>query len=249
MFDHATLRDWLPAKQVICEAGLSDTVFDQRMIAKLLQDLEVLPQIELGEPFGGALLHQQVCMEGTAMHRCPDNGVDPESLISEVGADAVRHGVLNAASPRKAFDWSNQSVRHAVRFLETLWRYAEPRLRGWSDSAIDEINEADRLRRSLSKWCQIGLQKITADYEALEMQRAIYNIARLFARIQDFEQRAYEQRGELESADRDAVVAALMLLIQVLAPVTPHIAEELWLRGGGDGLVSTARWPYAGNKL
>ena len=75
------------------------------------------------------------------------------------------------------------------------------------------------------------------------MQRAAHNTMLLFTRIQDFEQRALEQRGgELEPADREAIVAALLLLVQLLAPLTPHIAEELW------SLAGHQRWRDAGER-
>ncbi len=80
--------------------------------------------------------------------------------------------------------------------------------------------------------------------ERLELQRAAHNAMLLLTRIQDFEQRALRQRGgELEPADREAVVAALLLLTQLLAPLTPHIAEELWSLAGHTTLVSDAPWP------
>jgi leucyl-tRNA synthetase len=66
----------------------------------------------------------------------------------------------------------------------------------------------------------------------------------LLTRTQDFERRALEQRGgELEPADREAIVAALLMLAQLLAPLAPHIAEELWSLGGATSLVSNAPWP------
>ena len=89
-----------------------------------------------------------------------------------------------------------------------------------------------------------GCEKVTENLERLEMQRAAHNAMLLFTRIQDFEQRALDRRGgELEPADREAIVAALLLLAQLLAPLTPHIAEELWSLAGHTSLVSNAPWP------
>lgn len=86
--------------------------------------------------------------------------------------------------------------------------------------------------------------KVTDNLERLEMQRAVRNSMLLLTRIQDFERRALEQRdGELEPTDREAIVAALLMLAQLLAPLAPHIAEELWSLGGDTSLVSNAPWP------
>jgi leucyl-tRNA synthetase len=120
-----------------------------------------------------------------------------------------------------------------------------------SDAAVDppqaRSNTASEiLRRRLARWCRVGCEKITQDLERLEMQRAAHNTMLLFTRIQDFEQRALERRGgTLEPTDREAIVAALLLLVQMLAPLTPHISEELWSLAGHTSLVSDAPWPVA----
>ena len=64
------------------------------------------------------------------------------------------------------------------------------------------------------------------------MHKSIRNITRLFERIQDFEKRVVKRRGQLDRADAEAQVAALVLLAQALAPFAPHTAEELLLASG-----------------
>ena len=66
----------------------------------------------------------------------------------------------------------------------------------------------------------------------------------LFERIEDFEGRVRARR-EPTAEDRDAVVYALCLLVRMLAPVAPHIAEELWALTGSEGFVADAGWPGA----
>ncbi len=67
------------------------------------------------------------------------------------------------------------------------------------------------------------------------MHKAIRNITRLFERIQDFEKRVVKRRGQLDRADAEAQLAALVLLARTLVPFAPHVAEELLVaaRGGG----------------
>ena len=78
------------------------------------------------------------------------------------------------------------------------------------------------------------------------MHKAVRNITRLFERIQDFEKRVVKRRGQLDRADAEAQIAALVLLARALAPFAPHTAEELLL---GSGLAEAAelpvRWPEA----
>jgi len=106
------------------------------------------------------------------------------------------------------------------------------------------IDTSARLRRRLANWCSAACRKATGHVERLEVHRAADDVIRLLARIEDFERRTLERReSELDDDDREAIVAALLLLVQLLAPLTPHIAEELWSLAGRDTLVSGAPWP------
>src|SRR5271165_4599534 len=173
------------------------------------------------------------------------NGVDPDGLVEQLGADTMRLALLYAASPEHPFNWNEQPLLYSRRFLETLHGYAEPRLREWGpllDGAA-RIDTSEKLRRRLANWCSVAREKVTAELEQLRMQRAAHDAMRLLTRIQDFEQRTLQRRGELQDADREAILAALILLTQLLAPLTPHIAEELWSLTGSDTLVSSSPWP------
>ncbi len=88
------------------------------------------------------------------------------------------------------------------------------------------------MRDRLRKWCENGLARITEDTAELQMHKAIRNLTRLFERIQDFEKRVVKRRGQLDRADAEAQVAALVLLCQALAPFAPHAAEELLIAAG-----------------
>jgi leucyl-tRNA synthetase len=181
------------------------------------------------------------------------NVVDPNELVVHVGADTVRLAVLQAASPGRIFNWNDQPIRYCQMFLKKLYSYAEPRLRAWAaaqEGANDvartrqpRIELGDKRRRRLVNWCATALGKVTADFERLEMQRAAHNAMLLLTRIQDFEERAGERREKLREQDSEAVAAALLLLVQMLAPLTPHIAEELWSLAGNATLLAAAPWP------
>jgi leucyl-tRNA synthetase len=253
MFDHPEYKRWLPARQIVWGADAGGYMFDQRLIGKVLQDLGQLPRVPGREPFTNALMHQMIRLEGRKMSKHLGNVVDPNELVVHVGADTVRLAVLQAASPGRIFNWNEQPVRYCQIFLKKLYGYAQPRLVEWDRAGergrageAPRIDASDRLRRKLAHWCQVALQKVTTDYERLEMQRVAHNTMLLLTRIQDFEQRAVERRGELEERDREAIVAALGQLVQMLAPLTPHIAEELWSLAGNRTLVSLAPWPAPG---
>ena len=81
--------------------------------------------------------------------------------------------------------------------------------------------DTEFLRERLRKWCENGLERITADLEDLQMHKAMRNVTRLFERIQDFEKRVMQRRGALCREDAEAQVAALVLLAQSARALCP----------------------------
>jgi leucyl-tRNA synthetase len=162
------------------------------------------------------------------------NVVEPDKLVDQYGADTVRLAILYAAGPAKTLNWSDGALRFANRFLRNLWTYTHDRLAALDSVPHDEEAAADTefMRDRLRKWCDNGLERITADLESLQMHKAVRDVTRLFERIQDFEKRVVKRRGQLDRADAEAQVAALALLAQTLAPFAPHAAEELLIACG-----------------
>jgi leucyl-tRNA synthetase len=137
-------------------------------------------------------------------------------------------------------------MRFAGRFLNNLWDYALDRFAGVADAPVDEEAETDTafMRDRLAKWCENGVSRITDDLADLQMHKAVRNVTRLFERIQDFEKRVLERRGQLSRADAEALVDALVLLTRVLAPFAPHIAEGLLVEAGReDDVYLLSNWP------
>jgi leucyl-tRNA synthetase len=100
----------------------------------------------------------------------------------------------------------------------------------------------EHLRRKLAQWCEKAVEKTTAEMESLETHSAVRNVMLLFDRIKDFEKRVLARQPELSVADREALIDALGVLIQMLGPFAPHLSEELWIALGNDGDLQTP-WP------
>ncbi len=248
MFTHPDLRDWLPAERLVAGGDSGGFVFDQRVVTKALRDHGEFAFMEDGEPFAGCLFHEMVIADGRKMSKHLGNVVNPDELVERYGADTVRLAVLYAAGPAKTLNWSDGALRFASRFLRGLWTYSHDRFAALPDISHDPEAAADteHLRDRLRKWCENGLERITADTAELQMHKSIRNITRLFERIQDFEKRVVKRRGQLDRADAEAQVAALVLLAQALAPFAPHAAEEILLGSGRpEGSELAAMWPDA----
>jgi leucyl-tRNA synthetase len=245
MFTHADLRRWLPSERLVAGADSGSFVFDQRVVTKALRDIGPFAFLEQGEPFAGCLFHEMVIADGRKMSKHLGNVVNPDELVERYGADTVRLAVLYAAGPAKTLNWNDGALRFASRFLHNVWEYSHKRFEAAADAPVDEEAAADTefLRERLRKWCDNGLERITADIEDLQMHKAIRNVTRLFERIQDFEKRVLARRGGLSRPDAEAQVAALLLLARVLVPFAPHAAEEILASGGEDAANIPGPWP------
>jgi leucyl-tRNA synthetase len=174
------------------------------------------------------------------------NVVDPDELVESYGADTVRLAILYAAGPAKRLNWNDSALRFARRFLNNAWDYTTDRLAAAEDAADDAEAAAETafIRERLAKWCENAVSRITADLEDLQMHKAVRNVIRLFERIQDYEKRVIQRRGSLDRADYEALLGALDLLGQVLAPFAPHAAEQMLLAlGREDGADIAGPWP------
>jgi leucyl-tRNA synthetase len=246
MFSHPDLQRWLPSERLVAGADSGGFVFDQRVVTKALRDIGPFSFMEHGEPFSGCLFHEMVIADGRKMSKHLGNVVDPDELVEQYGADTVRLAVLYAAGPAKTLNWNDGALRFASRFLHNVWVYSQARFDGLAVAPEDAEAAADTgfMRERLCKWCDNGLSRITEDLGELQMHKAVRNVTRLFERIQDFEKRVIQRRGELCRADAEAQVAALKLLAQTLAPFAPHAAEGLLLAAGEpDGEALPGAWP------
>jgi leucyl-tRNA synthetase len=249
------LRHWLPCERVVAGSDSGNFVFDQRIVTKALRDIGPLAFLGDGEPFAGCLFHEMVISDGRKMSKHLGNVVDPDALVERFGADTVRLAVLYAARPQRSLNWSESSVLRCHRFLTQVHDYVHASIANASALAAadgaraaaaedePERDTTEHLRKRLAGWCETGLQKTTEDMEALEMHSAARNVMRMFDRIKDFEKRVKARRETLSRADSDALMDALAVLVRLLAPLTPHLAEELWLALGNEVSEPQMSWP------
>jgi leucyl-tRNA synthetase len=254
------LRAWLPSERLVAGSDSGNFVFDQRIVTKALRDIGPLAFLSDGEPFAGCLFHEMVIRDGRKMSKHLGNVVDPDELIARFGADTVRLALLYAARPQRSLNWSDSAIQRCHRFLTQVWEYALPRLApGFSPAAAGTPATGDdgelvrdtteHLRRRLEKWSETASEKVTEEMESLEMHTAVRNVMRLFDRIKDFEKRVLARQPELSRVDSDALIDALTLLVQLLAPLAPHLAEELWIAAGHDESGAGAPWPGVSSRV
>jgi len=152
------------------------------------------------------------------MSKSKKNTVDPEPIVDQYGADAVRWFMLSDSPPERDLPWSEAGIEGCWRFIQRLWRL------------FDGIEDAQGQDIALDRKLHQTIAGIAVDIEALSFNKAV---AKLFELVNAIE------RAE-PSASRTTAIRTLMRLV---APMAPHLAEEAWAANGGEGLIADAAWP------
>ena len=153
------------------------------------------------------------------MSKSKKNTVDPEPIVDQYGADAVRWFMLSDSPPERDLEWSENGIEGAWRFVQRLWRLFDGEASGatGSDAALDR-----KLHQTIAG--------VGADIEALSFNKAVAKLYELTSAIEK----------AAPSASRDTAIATLMRLV---APMVPHIAEEAWAARAQGGLIADTEWP------
>ncbi|MDQ1559881.1 MAG: leucyl-tRNA synthetase [Pyrinomonadaceae bacterium] len=254
-FDTAKVAYWTPVDQYI--GGIEHAVMHllyTRFWTKMMRDIGL---VTFNEPVRNLLTQGMVTnvVEGTgewkAMSKSLGNGVDPDEMIEAYGADAVRLFIMFAAPPENELRWLETGIEGAVRFLRRVynfvWRWRE-HVEG--TPAATGAGEFSDTARSLRRKTHQTIARITQDFSELHFNTSIAALMELLNALGDFDA-ATGAPAAASASDKFAVREALEALVLMLAPFTPHVAEELWesLGHAGGLLASGARWPVADAEL
>src|SRR5690606_36591732 len=170
------------------------------------------------------------------MSKSKANGVDPESVINEYGADTVRLFTMFAAPPEQSLEWTDSGVEGASRFLRRLWKSVATHLEAGQPGALD-VMQLDEQQKALRRKTHVTSQKVSDDFG----RRQTFNtaIAAVMELLNEVSRQADRSTPIGLTAEREAVEAAVLLL----APIVPHICHSLWQMLGHSDDVLNARWP------
>ena len=261
-FNKAAASHWLPIDQYV--GGVEHAVLHllySRFFARALRDCGLL-DLPSGEPFrglftqgmvthatfrdadgnwvvpadvdsvDGRLLHldtRQPVTRGAVekMSKSKKNTVDPEDIIAAYGADVARWFVLSDSPPERDVEWSDEGVKGAWRFQHKVWALLDGAPTGDPLAAPGGDSE-------LRRFTHRALARITDGIETFRFNTSVAQIYELVNRL----------RGSDEDSPADRL-EALGILVRVIAPFMPHLAEECWARLGAAGLCVDALWPDA----
>ncbi len=201
-----------------------------RFFTKVLYDAGL---VSVDEPFTSLLTQGMVLKDGAKMSKSKGNVVSPLEIIQRYGADTARLFILFAAPPDRDLDWSDTGVEGSYRFLNRVWRLIVQNEALFKQEIKDEkiqSSEAKELRRQLHQ----AIQKVTHEIgERNHFNTAISAIMKLVNELYSYP----------EDRERGIFKEALLRLVQLLAPMVPHITEELWNIMGQQGSVHLSAWP------
>lgn len=176
----------------------------------------------------------------TKMSKSKNNGIDPQQVIDQYGADTVRLFTMFAAPPEQTLEWVDSGVEGANRFLKRVWKLVQEHIAAGTPGQLDVAalsNDQKALRRDVHK----TIAKVSDDIGRRQtFNTAIAAIMELLNKLQKA-----PQDTDLDKAlMREAVESVLLLL----NPITPHICHELWHALGHDTDIEATPWPEADAK-
>ena len=213
-----------------------DALFTQGMVTHEIyqtRDAQGRPVYHLPEDVTDGKLADGTPVEiipSAKMSKSKKNVVDPSTIIASYGADTARWFVLSDSPPERDVEWTASGAEAAYKHLSRVWSLCD-RI-GQMDPDAPGTGDDDLLRAM-----HACIHDVTMGIESFGFNAAIAKLYGFTATLQK------------SKASHAAQREAIMTLAQLMAPMTPHLAEDIWAHQGGDGLIIHAPWPVADDAM
>jgi leucyl-tRNA synthetase len=241
-FDKAKVEYWFQIDQYI--GGITHAILHllySRFWCKVMRDMGLVTH---SEPIARLFTQGMVQKGGVAMSKSKGNVVGAEEMADKYGADTGRLYTLFAAPPEKDLEWSEESIEGSWRFLNRVYRLVERHAEAVravksesSGAGTKAIAPSSAKEKQLLRKTHQTLRRVTQDFET----RWHFNSA--IALIMDLTNEIYALEPLGEGVRPEVQKDVLELLTLMLAPMTPHIAAEMWEMLGHEDGQWTAAWP------
>jgi leucyl-tRNA synthetase len=220
--DPEKLKEWLPVDIYI--GGAEHAVLHllyARFWHKVLYDIGV---VSTKEPFQKLFNQGMILGEGNEkMSKSKGNVVNPDDIVESHGADTLRLYEMFMGPLEASIAWSTTGLDGSRRFLDRIWRlFVEEN--GQLNPKIQDGEEASNLEKVYHQ----TVKKVTEDYEGIRFNTAI---SQLMVFINESYKATVLPKNYMEG------------FVKLIAPIAPHLAEELWEKLGHSGTVSYEAWP------
>jgi leucyl-tRNA synthetase len=260
--DRDEARYWLPVDQYI--GGVEHAILHLLYARWFSRGMKATGWLDVDEPFqrlftqgmvthatyrdasGAWLFPEEVTLENGAarridtgepvmpgpiekMSKSKKNVVAPEPIADAYGADAARWFLLSDSPPERDVEWTDAGVVGAWKFVNRVWESVEP-----LKHALKADGEHTPAGVDLRRATHAAIDAVTDDIENFRFNKAVARLYEFLSAIR-----------RAEGADEASRAEAMSALVRLIAPYTPHLAEECWEWLGGEGFVCDAPWPAA----
>ena len=222
-----------PFQRLLTQGMVQGTTYRNPVTGKYVAPADVVDPADPRDPVTGDAL--EVLFE--KMSKSKYNGVDPAAVIDRYGADTARMFILFKAPPEKDLEWDDADVEGQYRFLQRLWRLIDSSrpLLDQQDAGEDRPAELTPEEADLRRAVHTAIEAVTEDLsDDIQLNTAISELMKLSNAIN-----ATDLPGLRVAVLREA----LSVLVRLLAPFAPHLAEEFWQKLGGSESVHQQSWP------
>ncbi|MFD2204894.1 leucine--tRNA ligase [Kiloniella antarctica] len=273
-FERSDVDYWLPVDQYI--GGVEHAVLHLLYSRFFTRGLKKCGYLGMEEPFKGLFTQGMIChetyqdtngawlspeeieknddggyktLDGSSvlvgpsikMSKSKKNTIDPADIIGSYGSDTARFFMLSDSPPDRDMEWTESGIDGSWRYTQRLWRLIDTQLDqlpAVNTSQPEKISEqAVELRRKVHK----AIAGISENIESFRFNAAVAKIYELTNYIVQFKIQT--------SNDNWALRESFEILVRIISPMMPHIAEELWNRLGHSQMLVNVAWPTADEKL
>ena len=215
-FDPELTRKWVPVDMYI--GGKEHSVLHLMYTRFVMMALHDMGLVEFEEPFTRFRAHGHLLQGGAKMSKSKPNTVGPEAYVKRYGADTLRTYLMFLGPFQQGGEFSDRGIAGVRRFYERLWLYA----------TTAPLTKGEIADRDISVMLHRQVEVITRAIETLHYNRAVAVLMELL-------------NGLTEA--RIHYARSLDVLLRLVAPFGPFMAQELWERRGHGGLIEAAGWP------
>lgn len=220
-FEPQAVRYWLPVDLYV--GGIEHAVLHllySRFLTKVLYDLG---KIDFQEPFLRLFNQGMIYRLGAKMSKSKGNIVNPDTLIEKYGVDSLRAYELFIGPPEQDSEWNDRGIEGVYRWLKRVWRLVR------DGSFPEDVIEKEEVER----WTHRIIKKVTEDLERLHLNTYVSSLMEWVNFLTDY------LRNNPGGIKKDTIKVLLILI----SPVAPHLAEELWEYIGFNGSIFDSKWP------
>ena len=223
-FSHEAEERWLPVDQYVggAEHAVMHLLY-ARFFTKALRDMGI---VQIDEPFSRLYNQGIIVKDGAKMSKSRGNVVNPDQWVDKLGADAVRLYLMFLGPWDRGGDWDDSGILGHSRWLNRAWQLVTTAPPTSADGA-----GAQRIRRLTHQM----VRKVTGDLKSFRFNTALAALMECT--------NALTKERDAGPVDADAWSEAIESLVLCLAPLAPHIGEELWERMGRPYSVHSQTWP------